>query len=177
MGTQIGKLISSCRHEISLETLSNKIIGFDAYNMIYAFLAPIRHQSTWGGYLKDSKGNVTSHLSGLFYRLTNWLPYRVKPVFIFDGKPPKFKEEEIETRKQRKKLAETKRKEAIERGDLVEAMKYAQATSRITSEMVKDAKQLLKFFGIPCIQAKEEAEAQGAFMVRQGQMYAMASQD
>ncbi|MHA1974919.1 MAG: flap endonuclease-1 [Candidatus Hodarchaeales archaeon] len=177
MGTQIGKLISNCRHEISLESLSNKVIGFDAYNMIYAFLAPIRHESTWGGYLKDSKGNVTSHLSGLFYRLTNWLPYRLKPVFIFDGKPPKFKEEEIMIRKQRKKVAEKKRQKAIERGDLVEAMKYAQATSRITLDMVEDAKQLLGFFGIPCVQAKEEAEAQGAFMVRQGQMYAMASQD
>jgi flap endonuclease-1 len=177
MGTQIGKLIIQSRHKIDYLDLYGKKIGIDAYNMIYAFLAPIRTKQTGGGYLTDSEGNVTSHLSGLFYRMTNLLPYNIKPAFIFDGKPPKFKEREIETRKERKKEAKIKQEEAIKRGDMEAAMKYAQLTSRITPNMIEDAKKLLAYFGIPAIQAEAEAEAQGAFLVQEGKLYAMASQD
>lgn len=176
MGTQIGKLITKCRLEIEYADLYGKKIGIDAYNMIYAFLAPIRSRDSGGGYLRDSEGNVTSHLSGLFYRMTNLLPY-IRPVFIFDGKPPIFKGREIEIRKERKKKAARKREDAIARGDMEEAMKHAQATSRITPNIVEDAKKLLEYFGIPVIQAASEAEAQGAFMVQTGDLYAIASQD
>lgn len=177
MGTQIGKLLSKCRQEIEYTDLHKKKIGIDAYNMIYAVLAPIRSRQTGGGYLTDADGNVTSHLSGLFYRLTNLLPYNIQPTFIFDGKPPVFKEKEIKIRKERKIEAEKKRVEAIARGDMEEAMKYAQATTHITSNMVKDAKRLLDYFGVPIIQAASEAEAQGAFLVQEGILDAIASQD
>jgi flap endonuclease-1 len=177
MGTQIGKLLSKCRQEIEYTDLHKKKIGIDAYNMIYAVLAPIRSRQTGGGYLTDAEGNVTSHLSGLFYRMTNLLPYDIQPAFIFDGKPPIFKEKEITIRKERKKEAEKKREEAIARGDIEEAMKYAQATTHITSNMVTDAKRLLDHFGVPIIQAASEAEAQGAFLVQEGILDAIASQD
>lgn len=177
MGTQIGKLLLNCRQEIEYTDLYKKKVGIDAYNMIYAVLAPIRSRQSGGGYLTDSDGNVTSHLSGLFYRMTNLLPYDIQPVFIFDGKPPIFKEKEIKTRKERKKAAERKREEAIARGDMEEAMRYAQATTHITSNMVNDAKRLLDYFGIPIIQAASEAEAQGAFLVQEGILDAIASQD
>jgi len=177
MGTQIGKLLSKCRLEIEYSDLFGKKIGIDTYNMIYAFLAPIRYQETGGGYLTDSDGNVTSHLSGLFYRMTNLLPHNIRPVFIFDGKPPVFKEKEIETRKDRKKQAAMKREEALARGDLESAMKFAAVTSKITPQIIDDAKRLIEYFGIPTLQAASEAEAQGAYMVQEGMLDAMASQD
>ncbi|MHA2328348.1 MAG: flap endonuclease-1, partial [Candidatus Hodarchaeales archaeon] len=177
MGTQIGKLIIECRHEIEYSDLYRKNIGIDAYNMIYAFLAPIRSRYSGGGLLTDAEGNVTSHLSGLFYKLTNLLPYGIRPVFIIDGKPPVYKKKEIEIRKERKKEAEKKRKEAISRGDMKEAMKFAQATSKITSTEIEDANRLIEYFGIPIIHAASEAEAQGAFMVQEGKLDAIASQD
>lgn len=177
MGTQIGKLLSKCRLEIEYSDLYGKKIGIDAYNMIYAFLAPIRYRETGGGYLTDSDGNVTSHLSGLFYRMTNLLPYNIRPVFIFDGKPPLFKEKEIEIRKDRKKEATLKREEALAKGDLESAMKFAAVTSKITPQIIDDAKRLIEYFGIPTLQAASEAEAQGAYMVQEGMLDAMASQD
>jgi flap endonuclease-1 len=177
MGTQIGKLITSSRHSITINALSGKKIGFDAYNTIYAFLARIRDKSTGGGYFTDADGNVTSHLIGLFPRLVHFLTHDVKPVFIFDGKPPEFKKSEIITRKERKKEAEVKRDLAIEAGDMKEAIKFAQATSRITPEILEDTKTLLRYLGIPIVQAPSEAEAQGAIMTNQQYISAMASQD
>ncbi|MHA2388502.1 MAG: flap endonuclease-1 [Candidatus Hodarchaeales archaeon] len=177
MGTQIGKLFSSSRQTITIDALSGNKIGFDAYNTIYAFLARIRDKSTGGGYFTDSNGNVTSHLIGLFPRLTHFLIHDVKPIFIFDGKPPDFKISEIITRKERKKEAEVKRELAIAAGDMDEASKYAQATSRITPEILEDTKILLRNLGIPIVQAPSEAEAQGAILTNQGIINAMASQD
>ncbi|WP_455143109.1 flap endonuclease-1 [Candidatus Hodarchaeum mangrovi] len=177
MGTQIGVLISSCRVEISKEALTGKKVGFDAYNLLYALLSSIRHTESWGGHLTDSKGNVTSHLQGLFYRLTDLLTYQISPVFVFDGKPPKFKQEEVAIRKEKKKRAEIKHLEAIELGLKEEALKYAPLTTKITPQIVKDTMTLLEGFGIPYILAEEEAEAQGAYMVKRGIINAMASQD
>lgn len=177
MGTQIGKLLTKCRVKIEYSDLHGKRIGIDAYNMIYAFLAPIRYRQTGGGFLTDADGNVTSHLSGLFYRMTNLLPYNIRPVFIFDGKPPVFKEKEIEIRKGRKEEAVLKREEALAKGDLESAMKFAAVTSKITPQIIDDSKRLIEYFGIPSLQAASEAEAQGAYMVQKGILDAMASQD
>jgi len=164
MGTQIGKLLINCRHNITISDISGKTVGFDAYNTIYAFLARIRDKSTGGGYFTDSEGHVTSHLLGLFPRLTYFLQNNIKPIFIFDGKAPIFKAKEISYRKQRKKIAEIKRDTAIADGKLEEALKFAQATSNITPDILKDTKTLLQLLGIPIIQAPSEAEAQGAIM-------------
>ncbi len=177
MGTQIGQLFTSSRQVISIDALSGKKIGFDAYNTIYAFLARIRDKSTGGGYFTDSDGNVTSHLIGLFPRLIHFLIYDVKPIFIFDGKPPEFKKSEIITRKERKRDAKLKREVAIAAGDMEEASKHAQATSRITPDILDDTKQLLRYLGIPIVKAPSEAEAQGALMTDKGLISAMASQD
>ena len=177
MGTQIGKLLANCRQNIGISDLSGKTVGFDAYNTIYAFLARIRDHSTGGGYFTDSEGHVTSHLLGLFPRLTYFLQHDIKPVFIFDGKPPVLKAKEITKRQEIKKIAETKRDAAIADGKLEEASKYAQATSRITPDILKDTKTLLRLLGIPYIQAPSEAEAQGALMSKSGAIQAMASQD
>ena len=54
---------------ILLSDLSGKTIAVDALNSIYQFLASIRQPD--GTPLMDSKGQVTSHLSGLMYRTTN----------------------------------------------------------------------------------------------------------
>ena len=177
MGTQIGKLFSNSRQIITINALSGNKIGFDAYNTIYAFLARIRDKSTGGGYFTDSNGHVTSHLLGLFPRLAYFLVHDIQPIFIFDGKPPEFKKSEIISRKERKKNAEDKREMAIAAGDMEEAAKYAQATSRITPEILDDTKTLLRYLGIPIVQAPSEAEAQGAILAQQGIITAMASQD
>jgi flap endonuclease-1 len=177
MGTQIGKLLVNSRHNINISDLSRMKIGFDAYNTIYAFLARIRDQSRGGKLFTDEDGHVTSHLMGLFPRLTHFVNNKIQPVFIFDGKPPVFKETEISSRRQTKIIAKKKQQEAIAEGKMEEAMKYAQATSKITPDILKDTKTLLSFFGIPIIQAPSEAEAQGAWMTTHGMIDAMASQD
>ena len=172
MGVNLGELIP--RKEIELIDLSGKKIAIDAYNQIYQFLSIIRDKTT-GEPLRDSKGRPTSHLSGLFYRTAKIIAAGIKPVFVFDGEPPLFKRKTIEEREKRKEEAEEKLKEALERGEA--AITYAQATARVTEEIVEESKKLLRLMGIPVVQAKSEGEAQCAFMARKGDVFASASQD
>jgi flap endonuclease-1 len=125
--------------------------------------------------LKDSKGRVTSHLSGLLYRTTNLIEAGLKPIFVFDGEPPKFKLKALETRKKLKEEAKKKWEEAVKEGK--KAITYAQATAQLTDEMTNDSKKLLDFMGIPWVQAPSEGEIQCAYMCKKGDVWSSASQD
>jgi flap endonuclease-1 len=86
----------------------------DAYNTIYQFLSSIRQRD--GTLLKDSRGRVTSHLSGLLYRTTNLVKSGLRLVFVFDGVPPDFKAKTIEKRREIRDTAESEYKEALAAG-------------------------------------------------------------
>jgi flap endonuclease-1 len=163
------------REKTNLESFASKVIAIDAYNAIYQFLAIIRGPD--GMPLNDSKGRITSHISGLFYRNINFLSLGIKPVYVFDGKPPSLKSAEISRRKQIKKDATIKYEKALTEGKYEEAKKFAQQTSVLRDDMVEDSKHLLNLFGIPFIQAPSEGEATAANLTITGQAYASASQD
>ncbi len=173
MGVDLGDL--AVKNTISLQSLSGKVVAIDAYNTIYQFLASIRQED--GTPLMDYKGNVTAHLSGLFYRTCKLLENGMTPVFVFDGKPNRLKKRVQRERSEVKKVAEEKWKQALEQGKFEDAKKFAQATSRLTPDMVAESKQLLQAMGVPFVQAPSDGEAQAAVMTQQGLAYATASQD
>ncbi len=43
------------------------------------------------GELRDAEGNLTGHLVGLFHRTIQFMENGVKPIWVFDGKPPELK--------------------------------------------------------------------------------------
>ncbi|MEL9929324.1 MAG: flap endonuclease-1 [Sulfolobales archaeon] len=158
-----------------IRELSGKIVAIDAYNALYQFLSAIRQPD--GTPLMDSKGRVTSHLSGLFYRTINLIESGLKPVYVFDGKPPEIKYAEIASRSLSKQKAEEKYREAREKGDTELMRRYAQATSRLTNEMIEVSRKLLDAMGVPWVQAPSEGEAQAAYMVIKGDAWCTVSQD
>jgi flap endonuclease-1 len=172
MGVKISDLIEP--KETSLDALSGKIVAIDAYNTLYQFLSIIRQPD--GTPLQDSSGRVTSHLSGLIYRTTNLMEKGIRPIFVFDGEPSELKAEVIKARSERRAEARRMWEEAKVLAP-EEAFKYAQASSRIDATIVTDAKTLLSYLGIPCVQAKTEGEAQAAYMVQKGDAELVSSQD
>jgi len=176
MGVKIREIIpSEAITIIELENLNGKAIAFDAYNMLYQFLSIIRGQD--GKPLMDSKGRITSHLSGLFFRTINFIEKGIKPVFVFDGRPPELKRITIEEREEIRKEAEALYKEYLEKGEIEEAKKYAIRSAQLNEEIVNSAKKLIELMGNPCIQAPSEGEAQAAYLALKGDVYASASQD
>jgi len=161
--------------EISIDELKNKVLVVDSYNLLYQFITTIRSRD--GSLLTDSKGNVTSHLVGLFSRTSKLLEKGLKLAFVFDGKPPRLKDVEREKRKTLKIEAEKKYREALKKKDEEGMKKYASRTSRLTLEMVEEAKKLISAFGLPVVQALSEGEAQAAYMVKKEEAFGTVSQD
>ena len=161
--------------EIDLNFLQNKVLVVDAPMWLYQFLSSIRQRD--GSLLTDSKGKVTSHLMGLMTRISNLSQQNIKLAFVFDGKPPKLKHLTLEKRKEIKIEAEKKFEKAKEKEDLELMKKYASRTSRLTEEMIEEAKKLVDAFGLPVIESPSEAEAQASLIVKSGNAFAIATND
>lgn len=174
MGGQITPIIK--KQVLSLDDLRGKSFAVDAYNILHQFLALIRTRE--GRALTDNDGNVTSHLVGLAYRTTRLISeFNMKLVFVFDGKPPLLKYDEVEKRRNIRKKAEQEYLSAIEKGDLKTAYSKAVMTGKLTEQGIQDAKKLLDLLGIPWIQAPSEGEAQAAHLTIRGDVWAVNSRD
>ena len=173
MGVAFKDMITS--KEIELDFLKDKIILLDAYNVLYQFLTTIRGRD--GTLLMDSKGNVTSHLVGLFARTANLMQRGIKIAFVFDGKHPELKQKTAEQRNIIKLEAEKKYIEAKKKEDIEDMKKYASRMTRLTKEMVEESKKLVGFLGLPVVQAPSEGEAQAAYMISKNKGYAVGRQD
>lgn len=173
MGLKIREIVSS--REITLDSLKGKRIAIDSYNMLYQFLTTIRSRD--GSLLINARGDVTSHLTGLFSRIVSFLEGGIHPIFVFDGKPPSLKHRERERRKELKQEAEAAYHEAAAEENVEAMRKYASRTARITPEILSSTHELIDAFGLPQVQAPSEGEAQVAFLVKNHYADYAVSQD
>ncbi|MEM1976305.1 MAG: flap endonuclease-1 [Nitrososphaerota archaeon] len=176
MGVKIREIIPDNAVEIiSLESLGGKAIALDAYNALYQFITIIRGQD--GRPLMDRHGRITSHLSGLFFRTINLLKLGIKPIFVYDGRPPELKKATVEERSERRQEAQRLYEQALAEGRIEEAQKYAKQAATLNEFIVESSKKLLSLMGIPVVQAPSEGEAQAAYIAMRGDAYASGSQD
>lgn len=141
---------------------------------IYSFLVAVRSD---GQQLMSDTGETTSHIMGMFYRTLRMVDNGIKPLFVFDGAPPKLKSGELAKRYQRKTEAQEQHEEAKETGTAEEVEKFSRRTVRVTREHNQECQRLLKLMGVPYIIAPTEAEAQCAVLARAGKVYAASSED
>jgi flap endonuclease-1 len=154
MGVVLTPIIT--KDTIALDALRGRTLAVDGNGELYQFLALIRLRD--GTPLRDSKGRTMSHLSGLFYRSTRLMAdHGVRLAFVFDGEPPPLKAREIAKRLAGRQRYEEEPAAALARGDVATADSKATMTSRLTREMVAEARQLLQLMEIPTVQARPRA--------------------
>jgi flap endonuclease-1 len=174
MGVAIRDIIAEYKIPITWESLPG-IAAIDANNALYQFLTIIRQPD--GTPLMDGRGRITSHLSGILFRMANFLEKGIRPVFVFDGKPDELKMATIDKRRKVRDTAGERWKEALERGDEVEAYKQARSSTRVDETIIGTSKELLRLMGIPIVQAPGEGEAQASYMGIKGDARYVVSQD
>ncbi len=174
MGVAIRDILADCKETLTWDGLSGTA-AVDAHNALYQFLSIIRQPD--GTPLMNGAGRITSHLSGILFRTVNLLEKGIRPVFVFDGKSPEFKQETIRERREVRTRADEAWKAALREGDMEEAYKQASASARIDSHIIASSHELLDLLGIPRVQAPSEGEAQAAHMARRGSVTYAVSQD
>lgn len=114
---------------------------------------------------------------GTFYRTIRLLDNGIKPVYVFDGKPPKMKSSELEKRADRRQEAQKALEKAEEAGitfiiiigfnyqllipvimlnhfigDTTEIDKFSKRLVKVTSTHTSECKELLKLMGVPYVE-------------------------
>ncbi|ELP93476.1 Flap endonuclease, putative [Entamoeba invadens IP1] len=152
-----------------------RVVAIDASILVYQFISAVRDQE--GSTLVNEYGETTSHIIGTFYRTIKLMTSGVKPIYVFDGKPPEMKTEELKKRQTNAKEAIEKLEKAKESGDKEEIKKQMKRTARMTKEQSDDVKKLVELMGIPAIEANCEAEGTCAELVKSGKCFATATED
>lgn len=160
--------------ESEMKNYFGRKIAIDASMCLYQFLIAVRSE---GAQLTSVDGETTSHLMGMFYRTIRLLENGIKPVYVFDGKPPEMKSGELSKRAEKRAEAQKSLDKATEAGDTAEMEKFNRRLVKVTKLHAQEAKELLALMGIPYIDAPCEAEAQCAAMVKAGKVYGTATED
>jgi len=157
----------------NLHKLAGKTVAIDASLFMYKMLINMRTSNQ--SYLTSQDGKVVSHITGIFYKTSNYLAVNITPIYVFDGKPPQSKSDVIKHRHDKVASA----KAAMVNEDLSEEQKnnLEKKTIRLTKQHVDDIKQLLDLMGVAYVQANGEAEAYASEMCRQGMVDYVVTED
>lgn len=129
---------------------------------LYQFLIAVRQE---GAQLTSADGETTSHLMGFFYRTIRMVEHGIKPVYVFDGKPPVMKSGELEKRQERRAEAQKQLDVATEVGTNEEVDKQTRRLVKVTKAHGEEAKRLLGLMGIPYIDVSKKYNFKGLFLV------------
>jgi len=173
----IGDHAPEAVREHQFDSYFGRTIAIDASMAIYQFLIAVR-QAGGEGQLTNDAGEVTSHLTGMLYRTIRFLEAGMKPVFVFDGKPPTLKGGQLAKRKERQAAAEAELAKLQEGGGSAEDIERQQKrTVRATREQSQEVKKLLTLMGVPVLEAPCEAEATCAALVKANKAFAVGTED
>lgn len=110
----IGDYAPSAIKDNEIKNYFGRKVAIDASMSLYQFLIAVRQE---GQMLTSDTGETTSHLMGFFYRTIRMVENGIKPVYVFDGKPPTLKSGELAKRAERRAEAEKELTKAEEQGN------------------------------------------------------------
>ena len=154
---------------IHLSALRNKAIAVDISIYMYKFLAD------------------NALLENMYLLISIFRKYNIKPVFIFDGKPPQQKTDTLEERKAVRKQAFKEFQELKNSLDLVDEEHRQEIVEqmdslkkkfiRVTNEHIEKVKALMDSYGVCYCTAPGEADELCVKMVQKNKVYACLSED
>mmetsp|Transcript_24800 Transcript_24800/g.74387 ORF Transcript_24800/g.74387 Transcript_24800/m.74387 type:complete len:427 (-) Transcript_24800:178-1458(-) len=164
--------------ETQLKDYLNRTLAIDASMQLYSLMAAVRTGADASN-LTNSKGEETSHIQGFVSKTLRLMEAGAKPVWVFDGKPPDLKGDELKARAEQRRAAEQKAAET--RADAAatkeDVYKAASAATRVTRQHNEDVKTLLRLMGAPVVEAPGEAEASCCALLALGKADGAVTED
>jgi len=155
--------------KISLNDLRGKKIAIDTSIYLYRFTGE------------------NALLENFYLMISIFREYNIIPLFVFDGKPPKEKNELLKKRKDDKKIAENKYnelKDKLDAGNENNIKEIKETMETLKKEFIKvhhtdieNVKELIKALGVSYIEAPGEADKLCAKLVCKNNVYACLSED
>ena len=118
--------------EQKFESYLDRRVAIDASMHIYQFMMVVGRQGEQQ--LTNEAGEVTSHLQGMLNRTCRMLEAGIKPIYVFDGKPPVMKGGELAKRNDKREEAEAALKAGREAGNEEEVEKLFKRTVPISKQ-------------------------------------------
>lgn len=162
---------SNCILEKDIRYYRGKIIAIDANLLLYKFVIAIRKS---GSDLVDNNGKSTSHLYAIFIKTIKFLEFGIKPVYVFDGKPPKLKRNVL---RNRRKIREIAKKNLEKTNNEKEKIRNFKKSVEISRYQISECKKLLDVLKIPYIDSPGEADAQCAILAKSGKVWGVCTED
>ena len=139
--------------EINDNDFKKQKVTIDISIILYKVIIAIRNT---GADLTNKKGEVVSHILGLFNKTIYLLKKNIIPIYVFDGKAPDLKSKVIQEEEIKKKAWEKLESITNEK----DKIKYFKRTVSISWKQLEECKELLQLMGIPYVEAPEEADSQ-----------------
>lgn len=123
-------------------------------------------------------------LEKIYLMCTLFRNYNITPLFVFDGKPPKEKNDELEKRAEEREKAycmydklKEEWGEDMTKEQKLKLQELRKSMIRITKNNIEDVKSLLDSYGIKHITAIGEADALCANLVIKKKVFAVLTED
>ena len=151
----------SAIHSYDFSSFHKMYVAVDTSLIMYQTVIALRSK---GKDLVNEKGELTSHLQGIFYKILSFLANGITPIFVFDGKAPDIKRKTLESRRERKLQAEASAKTHEADLDQDEYIKNFKKAFSPTKKDFMELQIMLDLMGIPYIIAPGEAEVVCAWL-------------
>lgn len=154
---------------LPLDRLAGKKVAVDGCNLLFKYITKIRAKNQ---ILTNSEGDPMSHIIGFFYFCINVIERKIRPIFVFDGYPPKEKRQKSPEKIDRLvKLWRMYNRNAVSKKILLKDPLF------LYDKFISDLQEFLRLMGLPVVRGLSEGEAQGTRLVSEGKAYGMISRD
>lgn len=159
--------------EITTTDLYGMTICFDTSILLYQYVIALKGH---GNAIINNAGIDVTHIHATLMKTFSILKKKMNPIFIIDGKPPEIKIDTLKNRLKIRQDATNKLNNTINLSD-DHKNKLIKQSIVITKDQMEECVQIFKLLGMPVIQAKQEADAQCAYLSKTGIVDAVASED
>ncbi|KAH3763785.1 exonuclease 1 [Pelomyxa schiedti] len=164
---------AGCSRTVSLVEFKGRKVAVDAYSWL--------HKGSFSCSLELCQHQPTNKYIQYCLNMVHLLLHAgVKPVLVFDGAPLPAKRHQEEKRKENREKNLISAQQNVQKGDMKTATNYFQKAVDVTPHMAHLlilALRQLSQFGVECIVAPHEADAQMAYLARNGLVDAVLTED